>query len=274
MFGKLNGKVAVVTGAGARGIGWGIGQAIATLLARAGARLLIFDRDEAAANRTRESIEAEGGDAAIFVGDVTCSDDLRAMTNAAIEKFGRLDILVNNVGIHSKSGLFNISEEDWLLRFTANVTSAFVAAKHAVPHMVKQKNGRIINISSIAALRSSRVPGYAYGASKAALQRLTKDLALEFAPDGIRTNCIVVGMMDTPMSRAAYAEHGRTPEEVEAAMQTRDALVPTGKQGSAWDIAYAALFLASDEAHYVNGIDLIVDGGYTLLNSTPGSTSG
>lgn len=268
MFGRLDGKVALVTGAGARGEGWGIGQAIAVLMARAGARLLLVDRDEGAAARTRDAIHGEGGTASAYVGDVTRSDDLRGMVDAAIQGFGRLDILVNNVGLSGRSGLMNVTEEEWLSRFSANVTSAFLASRYAIPHMVRQQAGRIINISSIAALRSGRMPGYAYGASKAALQRLTKDLALEFAPEGIRANCIVVGMMDTPMSRAAYAAH-KSPDEVEEAMRERDARVPTGKQGSAWDVAHAALFLACDESHYINGVDLVVDGGYTLLNSTP-----
>ena len=264
---RLEGKVAIVTGAGSRGEGWGNGMTIAILFAREGAHVLLVHRDESVANKTLAIIQEEGGSAAIYKGDVGIEADLKGMVETAVAKFGGLDILVNNVGPHSQPGLFNESEEDWNMRFRVNVTSVFLGAKFAVPHMIRRGGGRIINISSISALRSGRVPGYAYAASKAALQRLTKDLALEFAPKGIRANAIVVGMMNTPNARHAYASTGLSEQEVEAIMRKRDALSPTGKMGTSFDVAHAALYLASDEANYVNGIDLVVDGGYTLLNA-------
>jgi NAD(P)-dependent dehydrogenase (short-subunit alcohol dehydrogenase family) len=177
---RLEGKVAIVTGAGSRGEGWGNGMTIAILFAREGAQVLLVHRDEAVAQRTLSVIQEEGGSAAVYRGDVAIEADLKGMVDAAVTKFGGLDILVNNVGPHSQPGLFNESEEAWNLRFRVNVTSVFLSAKFAVPHMIERGGGRIINISSISALRSGRVPGYAYAASKAALQRLTKDLALEF----------------------------------------------------------------------------------------------
>lgn len=268
MAGRLTGKVALVTGAGTRGTTWGNGKTIAILLAREGARVMLVHRDEVIARDTLSVIESEGGCAAICVADVARMDDVRAMVEATEKQFGRLDILVNNVGLHSHPGLFKESLEDWNYRFAVNVTSVFVAAKSAIPVMLEHGGGRIINISSIAALRSGRVPGYAYSASKAALQRLTKDLALEFAPQGIRANCIVVGMMDTPHSHRAYASIGLSPEQVTNLHKGRDKLSPTGRQGTTWDVAHAALFLAMEESNYINGNELVVDGGYTLLNAS------
>ena len=265
MTGSLAGRVAIVSGAGCRSEGLGNGQAIALLFAREAAQLLLVDRDTRALDNTLARLRDEGLRAESFVADVSNGDDLRQMAQLAETRFGRIDILVNNVGISSRGGLFESDEAEWDRCFSVNVRSVFMAARAVVPIMRRQAYGRIVNVSSIAALRTTLPPPHAYAASKAALGMLTKTLAAEFAADGIRCNSIVPGMIDTPMVRDSLLAAGLDEARVQQYVQARHRLSPTGRQGSAWDIAQAALYLASGAADYVNGHELVVDGGFTNL---------
>ncbi|WP_411887035.1 SDR family NAD(P)-dependent oxidoreductase [Hydrocarboniphaga effusa] len=267
---RLESRVAIVSGAGCRGEGLGNGQAIALLLAREGAQLLLVDRDAQALDNSLAKLRNEGLRAEGFVADVADGDDVRRVTRLAETRFGRIDILVNNVGISSRGGLFESDEAEWDRCFSVNVRSVFVAARAVVPIMRRQAHGRIVNVSSIAALRTTTAPPHAYAASKAALGMLTKTLAAEFAADGIRCNSVVPGMIDTPMVRDSLLASGLDEAQVRRYTEARHRLSPTGRQGTAWDIANAALFLASEAADYVNGHELVVDGGFTNLSAPAG----
>jgi NAD(P)-dependent dehydrogenase (short-subunit alcohol dehydrogenase family) len=183
------------------------------------------------------------------------------MVAACVDAFGGIDVLHNNVGIAETGGPVEASEESWDRVIAVNQTSVFLTCKHALPHMVAQSYGSIINVSSVAALRWIGIPYAAYAASKAAVIALTQHIALQYAAKGIRANCVVPGLMDTPMVRAQLLDsYGGN---LDGMIATRDRISPTGKMGDGWDTAYAALFLASDEARYVNGAQLVVDGGLT-----------
>ena len=187
------------------------------------------------------------------------------MVTACVDAYGRIDVLDNNVGIAETGGVVEVSEADWDRVFAVNLKSAFLAMKHVVPIMQRQGGGSIINISSIASIRHLGISYVTYAASKAAMNAMTRTTAVEFAKDHVRVNCILPGLMKTPMVEhsaglaASYAEG-----DVEAMWRARDAQVPMGHMGEAWDVANAALFLATDESKYVTGIELVVDGGLTL----------
>lgn len=271
MSGRLADRVALISGAGCID-GWGNGKAMAVLFAREGARLLLADRDEAALQATVQAIrldEAQRGlpEAEIepWRCDVGDREQVERMLAHCLATYGRIDVLINNVGISSQAGLLNSSDDDWDCCFAVNVKSVFFAARAAIPAMQQQQRGCIINVSSIASLRTSLPPPHAYAASKAALNMLTRTLAAEFAADGIRCNAIVPGMIETPMVRRSLLAAGFSNEQAEARDRRRHQLSPTGRQGSPWDIAQAALYLASDDSVYVNGAELVVDGGYTNL---------
>jgi NAD(P)-dependent dehydrogenase (short-subunit alcohol dehydrogenase family) len=273
--GRLQQRVAIVTGAGCRD-GWGNGKAASVLFAREGARLLLVDRDDEALDSTHEAIlrdRAErglpAGEAERWLCDVSDRVQIDAMIARCIERYGRIDVLLNNVGISSGAGLLASSEDDWDRCFAVNVKSVFLAARAAIPQMRLQRGGRIINVSSIASVRTTLPPPHAYAASKAALNMLTRTLAAEFAADGIRCNAILPGMIDTPMVRNSVLAAGASADQALAYDAARHRLSPTGCQGSPWDIAHAALFLASDESAYVNGAELVVDGGLTQLMPMP-----
>lgn len=251
---RLEGKVAIVTGAGATGKGIGNGRAAAILFAREGARVLLVDRDLALAEATQAMIAAEGGDSVAFQADVTNSEDCRAMVEAATSRWGKLDILQNNVGIGSQGTVVQIDEAAWERLMRVNVTSMMLAAKHAIPAMTATGGGAIVNISSIAALRPRGLTPYA--TSKGAVEALTRGLAADHARDGIRVNCIEPGPVYTPMVYAAGMP--------DATRERRRKAAPLGIEGNGWDIGYASLFLASDEARYITGIVLPVDGGVLL----------
>ena len=184
------------------------------------------------------------------------------MVAACIERYGRIDILHNNVGIIEVGGPVEISEENWDRLMAVNVKGMFLTCKHALPQMEAQGGGAIVNISSIAGIRYTGYPSVSYNASKGAVIQLTQNIAVQYAAKGIRANCVLPGLMNTPFItqglQSAYSDEG-----VEEMIRQRDALCPTGKMGDAWDVAYAALFLASDEAKYINGVNLLVDGGLT-----------
>ncbi len=251
---RLKDKVAIITGAGSRAEGIGNGRAAAILFAREGAKLLLVDRDEQAAQATLELIRAEGNDAAIHTADVTSSEDCRAMVRAALDRWGRLDILHNNVGIGGRGTVEEITEEDWERVQRVNVTSMMLTAKHAVPAMRASGGGAIINVSSIAALRPRGLT--AYSVSKGAVATLTQALAVDHGADGIRANCIMPGPVYTPMVYAAGMSDELRNRRREASLLKIE--------GEGWDIGWAAVFLASDEARYITGVILPVDGGVTI----------
>jgi NAD(P)-dependent dehydrogenase (short-subunit alcohol dehydrogenase family) len=260
--GELEGKVAIVTGAGASGPGWGTGKATAVTFARAGARLVLVDLDPAASAVTEALIAEEGGQALSVACDVSSEADVQQAINAATTHFGGLDILVNNVGILLAQGLLNESAEQWERTMAVNAKGVFLMCKYAMPHLLQSGGGRIINIASVAGLRVTTLPpSYGYAASKAAILHMTRAIALEFAGQGLRCNSIVPGMLDTTNVRTALAGLGLSKDEIEARMQRRDTQTPPGKQGDAFDVAEAALFLASRRAKFINGAEILVDGG-------------
>ena len=258
---RVKDKVAIVTGAGSAGPGWGNGKAAAVLYAREGARVLAVDIDQAAAEETRRIVAGEGGTCSAAQVDVTDADAVRAMVATAIDRYGRIDILHNNVGITEVGGPEEISEEAWERLLNTNVTSMFLTCKHCIPHMVRQGGGVIVNISSISSIRYTGYPSVSYNASKGAVNQLTQSIALQYADRGVRANCVLPGLMHTPMiERYITGAYGGSREEM---IRRRDAMVPMKRMGTAWDVAYAALFLASDEARYITGAQLVVDGGIT-----------
>ena len=263
---RLKGKVAIVTGAGSVGPGIGNGKATAMLFAREGARVLLVDYSLEAAEETRRLIDEEGGTALTFRADVSSSDDCAAMVEECIRAYGRVDILHNNVGIEIPGGIEEISEDDWDRTLDVNLKSVFLTCRHAIPHMVRQGGGAIVNISSINGIRTLPALSGAYGASKAGMIALTREIAVEYAPKGIRANAILPGMMRTPFVEASLTNAWGG--DVEDMMRLRDSMVPIGKQGESWDVAHAALFLASDEAKYVTGATLVVDGALTSAVKT------
>jgi NAD(P)-dependent dehydrogenase (short-subunit alcohol dehydrogenase family) len=260
MLGRLDQRVALVFGAGSSGPGWGNGKAAATLYAREGARVIAVDRDADAARETAALIASEGHEAVALPADVTSSSEIASVVEEAMRRFGRIDVLHNNVGITEMGDPIEASEESWDRVMAVNLKSVFLACKHVLPVMKAQRKGAIVNISSIAAIAINDYPYFSYYASKSGLNHLTRALALRYAPFGIRANAIMPGLMDTPLIYREIA--GQYPDE-EAMIRARNALVPMGFMGDAFDVARAALFLASDEARYVTGVCLAVDGGLT-----------
>ncbi|WP_299563772.1 SDR family oxidoreductase [Enterovirga sp.] len=257
---RLNDRICLVFGAGSVGPGWGNGKATAVLFAREGAHVACVDVNEAAARETADIIAKEGGRASAHVCDATNSAAVAALVQEVISAHGRIDVLHNNVGYASMGGPIELDEATWQRSLDLNVTTCFLAAKHVLPHMLARKSGAIINVSSVAAIRYTGYPYPAYYAAKAAVNNFTMGLALQYARDGIRVNAIMPGLMNTPLIHQQISGQYASADEMVAA---RDAASPTGKMGTAWDIAHAALFLASDEAGYITGVALAVDGGLT-----------
>ena len=250
----LDAKVAIVTGGGAAGDGIGNGRAAAILLAKAGARVVVVDRAAELAARTVAMIEALGGKAIGCEADVTKPEDCRAMVEAALDRFGRLDLLDNNVGIGSRGSVVEESQETWRRVMQVNVETMFLVAKHAIPAMIRAGGGAIVNVSSISALRPRGLT--AYSASKGAVIALTRAMAVDHGPDGIRVNCVAPGPVYTPM----VYQRGMS-EEARARRRKASLL---GIEGTGWDVGRAVRFLLSDHARYVTGQTLVVDGGATL----------
>jgi NAD(P)-dependent dehydrogenase (short-subunit alcohol dehydrogenase family) len=256
----LENKVALVFGAGSIGPGWGNGKATAVAFAREGARVVAVDRSLAAANETRGVIAGEGGECLALQAEVTRSAEVAATVTASLGAYGRIDILHNNVGIVELGGPEEASEESWDRVLGVNVKGMFLACKHVLPVMLRQKSGAIVNISSVAGIRYLGIPYISYAASKGAVNQFTRALALQYADQGIRVNAILPGLMNTPMAAQSLTSvYG----DLEAMVRTRDALCPMKRMGDAWDVAHAAVFLASDEARYITGVLLPVDGGLT-----------
>jgi NAD(P)-dependent dehydrogenase (short-subunit alcohol dehydrogenase family) len=261
---RLKGKVAMVVGAGSIGPGWGNGKATAVTFAREGALVVCVDRNQAAVMETVKIISSEGGKAIACTADVSRAAEVEAMVAACLEECGRIDVLHNNVGIAEVGSVVEVSEADWDRVFAVNLKSAYLAMKHVIPIMVKQGGGSIINISSIASIRHVGISYVSYNASKAAMNQMTRSTAVEFASKHVRVNAILPGLMKTPMvEHSAGLAQSYAGGDVQAMWRARDAQVPMGHMGDGWDVANAALFLASDESRYVTGIELVVDGGIT-----------
>jgi NAD(P)-dependent dehydrogenase (short-subunit alcohol dehydrogenase family) len=262
---RLAGKTALVVGAGSIGPGWGNGKATAVMFAREGARVLCVDLNEAAAHETADIIRREGGEAKAFRADASKAADVARAVAACLDAYGRVDVLDNNVGVAELGGVVELTEEAWDRVFAVNLKSCFLAMKHVIPVMERQGGGSIVNISSIASIRYTGVPYATYYATKAAMNHLTRTTAAQYAVKKIRVNAILPGLMKTPMvEKSAALAESYGGGDVEAMWRARDAQVPMGHMGDAWDVAHAALFLASDESRYVTGIELVVDGGITL----------
>lgn len=256
---RLAGKIALVTGAGSSGPGVGTGKATAILFAREGAQILLVDRDTQHVEETLASIQAEGGKAAVFIGDITQANDCAAMVTAAVEHFGGLHILINNVGIAAFGDVVNVKEADWDRVMAVNLKGMMLTSKYAIPAMIQCGGGSIINLASIEAMRVSGLGALiAYQASKGGVVSLTTGMAVHHGRDNIRVNCIAPGQLYTPMVAPYLSEEGRN---------LRCRANPLGTEGTAWDVAWAAVFLASEEARWITGVVLPVDGG--LLTTAP-----
>jgi len=260
---KLKDKVAVVTGAGSIGPGVGNGKATAVMYAREGAKVVLADINLDAADETKNIIDGEGGECITVQADVTRSQDCKNIMDKCLQTYGRIDVLHNNVGIEIPGGVEDMSEEDWDKTMAVNLKSMFLTCKYAVPHMVAQGCGSIINISSINAIRNLPYITIAYSASKAGVIAFTREVAIQYASKGIRVNAILPGMMNTPMVVAALTD--AFGGDVKEMMKTRDAMCPTGKQGEPWDVAALSVFLASDDAKYITGAALVIDAGLTCI---------
>ena len=261
---RLANKVAIVVGAGQTpGETIGNGRATAVLFGREGATVLLVDRDESSAIDTLRMIEAEGGSGSVLRADITIEEDARAIATTCVERYGRIDVLHNNVGIGTgDSGVTTMDRDVWDHIFDVNLTGMMLTCKHVIPIMREQGHGgAIVNISSIAAVASTRIA--AYTASKAAVNALTLHLASSNARFGIRVNAIMPGLLDTPMAIESISAASGTP--VQEVRDQRNRVVPLNRRmGTAWDCAHAALFLASDEAGFITGAILPVDGGQSV----------
>jgi NAD(P)-dependent dehydrogenase (short-subunit alcohol dehydrogenase family) len=263
MTGRLAGKTALITGAGSVGPGWGNGRAEAILFAREGARLLLVDLDPDALAVTVDTIRSEGGTAAVFEGDVTASSVIAAAVARCHDEYGRVDILVNNVGGSRPGGAVELSEEDWQQQLSLNLTAAFLGCKHVIPLMIAQGGGAIVNTASVSGLRWTGSAQVGYAAAKAGIIQMSRVIAVQHAPDRIRVNTVVPGQLHTPMVEARLAGQ-RAGGDVEALLRERQSRIPIGFMGDGRDTAYAALYLASDEARFVTGTEIVVDGGMTV----------
>jgi NAD(P)-dependent dehydrogenase (short-subunit alcohol dehydrogenase family) len=259
-MGKLSNQVAIVTGAGASGEGMGNGKACAIHYAREGAKIVALDIDEAALADTVRIIEGEGNEVAGLLCDVSDNNSVAEMVAAARERFGRIDVLHNNVGLLHLDGPVALAEEVWDKVMTTNVKGMFLTCKHVLPVMEAQGKGAIVNISSVAAIRYWGTPAVVYDTSKAAIVQFTRSVALEYARKGIRANVLLPGVMDTPLiNEPLKADHSA--EEIEQIRAERHGMIPMGRMGDPFELAKAAAFLASDEASYITGAELVVDGG-------------
>ena len=265
---RLSGKVALVIGGGSIGPGWGNGKAAAVLYAREGAKVFVVDARKEAADETVDIIRGAGGDATPCAGDATDEDAVGAFVKACADRYGRIDVLHNNVGGQGTGrSLKTITVADWNATLARNLTSAMLSCRAVVPIMEAQGGGSIVNISSIGSIRHLNVPTAVYAAAKGGLNEFTKNIALQHAHKGVRANCVLPGYIDTPFirrkigGRPNYEHKGfKSAEDYAAA---RDTVIPLRRMGTAWDVAYACLFLASDESAYITATTIVVDGGVT-----------
>ena len=259
---RFENKVAIVTGAGCVGAGWGNGRAIAVRLAEEGARVLAVDRDRA---RLEETLELAGDARASitpWLCDVTRSESVAAMAAACLDTYGTIDILVNNVGGSAAGGPVELAEETWNLQVDVNLKSVFLTCKHVLPTMLAKGAGSIVNISSTSGLRWTGSAQVAYAATKAGVIQMSRVIAVQHAAQGVRVNSVVPGQLHTPMVETRLAKQ-RAGGNVDALLAQRQKRIPLGFMGDGRDTASAVLFLASDEARFITGTELIVDGGMT-----------
>lgn len=249
-MGRVDGKIAIVTGGAV-----GIGKAAAEMLAKEGARVAVTDIDEETGEKTVEQLSDSGYSVAFFKHDVSSEDDWKRVVEGVKETFGPPDVLVNNAGIYRIASLEETTVEDWRQLMDINVTGVFLGLKHCAPIMKKQGRGSIINLSSVAGIIG--LSGHAcYGASKGAVRTMTKDAAIELAPSQVRVNSVHPAYIDTQMANYGADTLGRSKEEL-------DAMHPIGHMGEPEDVAYATLFLASEESKFMTGSELVIDGGFT-----------
>ncbi|MGN6144294.1 MAG: SDR family NAD(P)-dependent oxidoreductase [Mesorhizobium sp.] len=258
MVDRLKDKVVLLFGAGSSGEGWGNGKATAALFAQEGARVIGVDLSLAAAEETRACVAERGQEMDALGADVTDSAQIEAAVAYTMERYGRIDVLHNNVGVTKMGNPVDLTEKDWQFSLDTNLTGVFLTCKHVLPVMLAQGSGAIVNISSLASIQINRMPYFGYYASKAGLNHFTRALAVNYAPHGIRANAVLPGVIDTPL---IYKQISTEYATVEDMVKARNAASPMGKMGDAWDVAYASLFLASDEAKYITGVCLPVDGG-------------
>ncbi|MGH1360900.1 MAG: SDR family NAD(P)-dependent oxidoreductase [Burkholderiaceae bacterium] len=257
---RLKGKTAILTGAGCVGPGWGNGRATAVRFAQEGAQVLVVDRDREALNETLDQLSQIGANAVPFVCDVTREDEVVRMVETCSREFGRVDILVNNVGGSAKGGPVDLDPDAWHAQVELNLTSVYLSCRHVLPLMVGQGGGAIVNTSSTSGLRWTGSAQCAYAATKAGVIQFSRVVAVEYAERGVRVNTVVPGQLHTPMVEARLAGQ-RAGGDVEALLKTRLARIPLGFMGDGRDTANAALFLASDEARFITGTEIVVDGG-------------
>ena len=251
---RLEDKVCIVTGAGSRSEGIGVGKATSVVFAREGAKVLLVDNDPDAVDATQRMIEDEGGTCDVFIGDLTDASNIEAMVEQAVQRWGRVDVLDNNLGISGKGTIVEASDEVWARAIAINVTTTVVASRTVIPIMERGGGGSIINTSSISAMRPRGLTPYS--TVKGAIISLTRAMAVDHAAQGIRVNCVVPGPLFTPMAAAAGMDEERRERRRKAS--------PLQIEGTGWDVAHASLFFASDEARYVTGVVMPVDGGVTL----------
>jgi NAD(P)-dependent dehydrogenase (short-subunit alcohol dehydrogenase family) len=263
MAGRLDGKVAIVVGAGCVGPGWGNGRAAAVIFAREGAKVFAVDRDADSMRETVERAREAGCEVTTHLCDATDGSAVAAMVDACMETHGRIDVLINNVGGSAAGGPVELSEDSWHRQLDYNLSTVFLACKHVLPVMARQNRGAIVNISSASGIRFSGSPQVGYAASKAGVIQFSRVVAVQYAKHGIRVNTVIPGQMHTPMVEARLAKQ-RAGGDVEALLKQRVARIPLGFMGDGRDTAHAALFLASDEARFITGTEIVVDGGMTV----------
>jgi len=263
--GRVEGKVIVVAGAGCVGPGWGNGRASAVAYAREGATLFLLDRDEASLQETRDLVAAEGASVHAVTADLTDNETVRDRLQDCVDRFGRLDVIHNNVGGSAPGGVAEMDEATWDRQMDHNLKTVYLGCHHAIPHMRKAGGGAIVNVASVAGYRHIGPPINAYAAAKAGVVQLSRAIGVQYAPEKIRCNTVVPGLMHTPLVEERLVRQ-RGNNDAEALIAKRHSQVPMGHMVDGWDVAYAALFLASDEAKYVTATEIVVDGG--LIMST------
>ena len=263
MTGRLQDRVAIITGAGSVGPGWGNGRATAVRFAAEGAKIFAVDRNLDSTAETVERVKAVGGDIVVHQCDVTDSKSVAAMVAACVARYGRVDVLVNNVGGSAHGGPVEMSEEVWDAQIDFNLKSVFLTLKHVLPVMERQNGGSIVNLASTSGIRFTGAFQIGYAATKAGVIQLSRVVAVQYAAKGIRVNTVVPGQLHTPMVEARLARQ-RAGGDVEALLASRIKRIPLGFMGDGRDTANAALYLASDESRFVTGTEIVVDGGMTV----------